>query len=189
MLVGPVVQRDLFSILAQFRTYQYVFTSDISKMYRQVLIAPEHRPFQKILWREDPSLDIQEFELNTATYGTAAASFLATRSLVQLVQDEGENFPLASRIVLEDFYIDDCLRGANSTEEAIECYHQLNQLMSRGGFQLRKWSTNCKELLDIIQENDQEIQDIHELVTDESYVRTLGVIWCPNSVCCLFNPM
>ena len=75
MLVGPVVQRDLFSILAQFRMYQYVFTSDISKMYRQVLIAPEHRPFQRILWREDPSLDIQEFELNTVSYGTAAATF------------------------------------------------------------------------------------------------------------------
>lgn len=38
LLVGPVVQSDLISILLKFRTFKYVFTADIEKMYRQILI-------------------------------------------------------------------------------------------------------------------------------------------------------
>lgn len=34
LLVGPVVQSDLFTLLARFRTFKYVFTADIVKMYR-----------------------------------------------------------------------------------------------------------------------------------------------------------
>lgn len=34
LMVGPVVQQDLMSILMRFRIYRYVFTADIIKMYR-----------------------------------------------------------------------------------------------------------------------------------------------------------
>ena len=61
MAVGPVIQRDLFSILVQFRTHKYAFTADIAKMYRQVLVHPDHRHLQKILWRNDPTDEISEF--------------------------------------------------------------------------------------------------------------------------------
>lgn len=36
LMIGPVIQDDLFSIILRFRTLKYVFTADISKMYRQV---------------------------------------------------------------------------------------------------------------------------------------------------------
>jgi hypothetical protein len=33
LLVGPTIQRDLYSIVLRFRTYQFAFTADIAKMY------------------------------------------------------------------------------------------------------------------------------------------------------------
>lgn len=33
---GPVLQDDLFSIMVRFRTHIYAFSSDITKMYRQI---------------------------------------------------------------------------------------------------------------------------------------------------------
>lgn len=33
LMVGPVIQRDLFSILLNFQQHQYVLTSDIAKIY------------------------------------------------------------------------------------------------------------------------------------------------------------
>lgn len=38
LMVGPVIQQDLFSILLRFRGFKYVLVADIAKMYRQVLV-------------------------------------------------------------------------------------------------------------------------------------------------------
>ncbi|KYQ51878.1 hypothetical protein ALC60_09011, partial [Trachymyrmex zeteki] len=48
--VGPVVQEELFSILIRFRQYPYVVCADLQKMYRQILVSPNDRPLQRILW-------------------------------------------------------------------------------------------------------------------------------------------
>lgn len=40
LLVGPIIQQDLFSILSRFRTFRFAMTANIAKMYRQVLIDP-----------------------------------------------------------------------------------------------------------------------------------------------------
>ena len=73
-----------------------MLSADIEKMYRQILIAPEQRAFQRILWREDPSHPLEAFELNTVTYGTAAASYLATRILRQVGLEARDSFLIAA---------------------------------------------------------------------------------------------
>lgn len=50
LLVGQPLQQELFCILLRFRLYQYVSSTDTTKMYRQVLIHPEHCNYQLILW-------------------------------------------------------------------------------------------------------------------------------------------
>ncbi|XP_078051898.1 uncharacterized protein LOC144478050, partial [Augochlora pura] len=84
---GPKLQDDLLCILLRFRIHQYVITGDIEKMYRQFLVRPEDRPYQKILWR-DTNNCIKTYELNTVTFGLSAAPYLAIRCLKQLAQDE-----------------------------------------------------------------------------------------------------
>lgn len=49
MMVGPVVQDDLTSILLRFRTFRYVLVADIIKMYRQVLMHLSQMRLQRIL--------------------------------------------------------------------------------------------------------------------------------------------
>lgn len=53
LLKGPTIQEDLLNILTRFRTYKYAISADMSKIYRQILVTPEHRKYQKILWRKD----------------------------------------------------------------------------------------------------------------------------------------
>ena len=65
-------------------------------MYRLVLIHPDDRPLQQILWRSTPNEDLKTYQLNTVTYGTAPAPYLATRVLNQLADDEADNYPLAA---------------------------------------------------------------------------------------------
>ncbi|XP_067209407.1 uncharacterized protein [Linepithema humile] len=49
LMVGPVVQQELFSILLRFRTFRFALAADIIKMYRQVLIHPSQTCYQRIL--------------------------------------------------------------------------------------------------------------------------------------------
>jgi len=59
---GPKLQQDIVDILTRFRVHKLAFTTDICKMYRQVLVAPEYRPLQHVLWRASPQDQLVEYE-------------------------------------------------------------------------------------------------------------------------------
>nr|CAI5869197.1 unnamed protein product [Callosobruchus analis] len=111
-------------------------------MYRQVLIASEQRDLQRTLWRENSSKPLQTFKLNTVTYGTASAAYLATRCIKQLGLQVEESFPEISRVLLHDFYFDDLLTAVDSVDAAIFIYEQVSKVLRSGYFELRKWQSN-----------------------------------------------
>jgi len=82
LFVGPIIQNTLFNIILRFRQHTYIITSDIHKMYWQILLQPDQRDLQRVLWKKF-SGTVQAFRLNTVMYGLASVSFLAIRSLYQ----------------------------------------------------------------------------------------------------------
>ncbi|XP_058827079.1 uncharacterized protein LOC131687055 [Topomyia yanbarensis] len=179
LLTGPTVQPTLLAIVLNFRLHRYVMTADIEKMYRQILVHPDDRPLQQILWRQHEADPIRQYRLNTVTYGTSCAPFLATRTLNQLAEDDGKDFPLAAPIVREGFYVDDLLIGSDSVEAIVESSKQLISLLSRAGFPLRKWSANHPAILEHIPEKDRETLTVLELDQSPS-IKTLGLLWFPS---------
>ncbi|XP_029678553.1 uncharacterized protein LOC115244768 [Formica exsecta] len=101
-------------------------------MYRQILVAPEDRHLQKILWRHSDKAAPQEYELDTVTYGMACAPFLAMRTLRQLADDEAAHFPKGSAALRRDVYVDDILTGTPTIEEAMDLQRQLTELCTAG---------------------------------------------------------
>lgn len=178
--IGPTLQQDVFSILTRFRTYKYVMTGDISKMYRQILVDLNETKYQKIFWREDCRDDIKVFKLNTITYGTASAPYLAVRCLIEIANENEINYPVASKIIKRDFYMDDLLTGSNSESELLTLQKDITSLLASYGFELRKFLCNNKELLNkfqIIEGLESSILNIGE---NESN-KTLGVYWDSNN--------
>ena len=104
---GPKLQSEITTVLTRWRRHKFVFTCDIVKMFRQILIHPEDAVWQHILWRSSFESSIEKFQLSTVTYGTAC--YLAIRVLHQLASDEVDAFLLAARILLTNFYVDDAL--------------------------------------------------------------------------------
>lgn len=186
MLTGPTVQQSCFDIALRFRRYNIAFTSDVSKMYRQVKIDKSQTPLQRILWRSNEDGPIETYELNRLTFGTRPAPYLATRTLKQIAIDEKDNFPKASPIALRDFYVDDCLSGADSLSDAIEIVHQLNEMFSRSGFELRKWCSNSQDLMEHIPIQDREAVFSNDISPVEC-IKTLGIAWQPNEDKFLFQ--
>ncbi|KAJ3619053.1 hypothetical protein MTP99_005841 [Tenebrio molitor] len=81
LLTGPSLLVDLSLLLLRWRNYRYVFTSDIVKMFRQILVHPDDQDLQRILWNSRKPGSAIDFRLQTVTYGTACAPFLAIRTL------------------------------------------------------------------------------------------------------------
>lgn len=48
---GPKLLNLLVSVLTKWRAYKYAFSCDIKQMFCQILIHPEDRKYQRILWR------------------------------------------------------------------------------------------------------------------------------------------
>lgn len=178
LCVGPTVQNDLLSIILRFCTHQVVLTADIPKMYRQVKLHPDDCKYQRILWL-DGEKRLKEYELQTVTYGVASSPHQATRALVQLASDEGNDFPLATKVITEDSYIDDFLTGGSSASKVIQIYEQLSQLLQRGGFGVHKFCSNSTEVLQAIPTELHEKQVDFEDAEINNTIKTLGLIWNP----------
>jgi len=88
-------------------------------MYRQIVVHPQHRDLQRILWRYSSDKRIQEYRLTTVTYGTSSAPFLATRCLKKLADDNEKLYPRAVQVLSNDLYVDDLLSGTSTIEDAL----------------------------------------------------------------------
>ncbi|GFQ91591.1 uncharacterized protein TNCT_228521 [Trichonephila clavata] len=178
LMVGPQLQTDLTTLLLRFRMHKIAITADIEKMYRQITLRDSD--FQRIVWRNSPFEPIQDFRLTRIAYGTASAPYLAIKCLQQLALNESNNFPLASKAALKDFYVDDLMSGANSLSEALELQNQLTQMVSSAGLVLRKWASNCSELLNSI-DSDMRLSNTSLNIDNDDTVKTLGILWHPAS--------
>lgn len=183
-MVGPTVQSDIFSIILRFRLWRFVLTTDVSKMYRQVLVHPADRRYQCILWRNNPTEKLRAYRLNTVTYGTSSAPFLATRSLNQLAEDYVDEYPNASQIVRFDCYVDDIVTGSNSLNELIRNQSQLIEMLQHGGFELRKWCANSDALINHL---PSICVEKHVKFRDNDIVKALGLMWEPDGDKFLIN--
>ncbi|UYV63308.1 hypothetical protein LAZ67_2003707 [Cordylochernes scorpioides] len=135
---------------------------------------PEDADYQRILWKPSPEEPVVDYRLLTVTYGTTSAPFLAMRTLQQLAEDEGQNYPGASRVTLNDFYVDDLLTGAQTIAEAKELIDQLKDLMKKGGFHLRKWNSNCHEIVSHVEEINEE----RKINLEKGAIsKILGIVW------------
>ncbi|XP_008487934.1 uncharacterized protein LOC103524680 [Diaphorina citri] len=178
LMVGPKLQLDIGDLLVNFRLNQVALTCDIKAMYRCILVHPEDRIHQHILWRPDPTQEVKEFELKTVTFGLPPSPYQAQRVIKQLVTDEGAHFPHAAVTLEESIYVDDIVSGAVSISAAKTLCNELSSLLGAGGFVLRKWASSHPEVLSDLPVEDCEKP--HMLGSNES-IKVLGIQWCPKS--------
>ncbi|CAA9996049.1 unnamed protein product, partial [Nesidiocoris tenuis] len=180
LLTGPSLQKDIAEIVTLFRLAPVAVTCDIEKMFRNVKVDPRDRHVQRVLYRERETDPLVQYEINTLVYGLSSSPFLAQRTLQRLVADEGAEFPLASKAILECCFMDDIAYALSDLQTAKRYKDEMVSLMRRGGFELRKWASNSIELL-------QDIPAGHQskllTLTNESNpsLHILGVVWHPTA--------
>ena len=174
---GQKLKIDITDTLLYLRSHRFVFLTDIVKMFRQILIHPDDWDLQRILWVNSQQ-QIRAYHLTTVIYGTRAAPFLAGRVMLQLLQDEGHRFPLATEPMTKGRYVDDISGGADSLPQLINIAQQLNELCMAGGFPLAQWKSNHP---DFLPKFSSGISQGDEHTFDDSSIKVLGLSWIPKA--------
>lgn len=176
LLVGSQLQNDLRNLIMSWRMKPVCFTADIRMMYRQLLVKKEDADLQRILWRKNSNEEIKEYRILRVTFGTAAAPHLSVRTLMQIAEDEGKEFPEAARVIKKNFFVDDCMSGSMTAKEAIQLSKEIMTVLERGGFILQKWASNSPEF---IAEIEPTLRSMHATqdIKNECIIKTLGLSW------------
>jgi hypothetical protein len=178
-MTGPAIQSELFDTLVGFRQYEIAFTADISKMYRCIKVTPEDQAMQLVLWRDSPDEPIKTYRLKTLTYGTAPASYIATKCLNVLAKSVQEQNEQAAFAIANEFYMDDLMTGSSTVEEALELQQTIHKTLADADFQLVKYASNSKELIASIRNELTDRLKIVEFNPNE-VISVLGLQWRAN---------
>ena len=162
LLLGPRLQDDVFDILIRFRLHQYALSADVAKMYRQVGLDKSDRDFHRILWRDNLTDEIRELRMTRVTYGVASSSYHSTRALQESGKNHGPN-PNTVNVILNDFWVDDLLSGADTLEEACVLQDNLIETLNKKCLPLRKWSSNEPQLVTRLSKDLQEAGRAYEI--------------------------
>ncbi|XP_017463308.1 PREDICTED: uncharacterized protein LOC108356720, partial [Rhagoletis zephyria] len=173
---GPVLQNDLMLIILKWRLYKYVFNGDIENMYRQIYVQPEEQDFQRIVFRRTPQSSVEDFKLKTVTFGVNCAPYLAIRTLHQLAKDSHDKHPKASKILLNEIYVDDILSGGHDLDSTLTSMNEVIAALKSAGFPLKKMTANHKDILQNIPTSDRLEADFLQF-QDSSSTKTLGIKW------------
>lgn len=174
-LNGERLQRDLTFVIARFRIGKVALCADIAKMYRQILVPPEQRDLQRILWSPSSHEPIREYRLNTQTYGMKSAAYVCIRALMECAYECQFGSPKVAEVIRNNFYVDDLLRSEPDAASAILLHNELNKVLGFYGFVLAKWITNDPTVNQVINgRNDTAIE-----MDKDNTNAVLGIIWNP----------
>ncbi len=168
---------DLFTLLVRVRYFRYALTSDISKAFLTVRIQEEFRNFFRFLWiddirKEDPEIIVKRF--TSVLFGLKQSPFLLNATINFHMNKYSDSYPEIVVQFLRDLYMDDSTTGFEEISEAFDYYIHAKSLMKEAGFVLRKWTSNCAELLKCITEYEQQY---FGETTPMQVNKILGVKW------------
>nr|XP_027230539.1 uncharacterized protein LOC113822194 [Penaeus vannamei] len=182
---GPDLTNGLVGVLLRFRQGAVGFMADIESMFHQVRVTPEDRDSLRFLWFENnTSQPLQTLRMTAHIFGGVWSPSCANYALQKVVEEYRNMYSEeVLNTVLRNFYVDDCLKSANSVESAIVLAKQVKELLNRRGFHLTKYISSSPELLKHIPKEDRgkSLISLQLNLEDQSTERALGMLWHVNT--------
>lgn len=185
LLTGPKLHQDIVDVLLKFRVHSVALVADIKQMYLNINVRESDRDLQRILWRTTPCDPIRDYRLCTVTFGVSSSPYLALRTIRQLAYDEAKAFPLASKVLLDQMFVDDVCCTEVDDEKALLLQQELIGICKSAGFELHKWHSNSPALLAAVQapvvhgERQEEVS--FAPMENDNQTKVLGLQWNPQS--------
>ena len=166
-------------MLARFRWNAVGLTADIEKAFLMVGIKEQDRNMLRFLWYDDPFASkpkIAEFRFNRLVFGLRPSPSILGATITHHLTLYKQSEPELAELLEKSLYVDDLITGENDDEKAFIVYKKSKQIMSEGGFNLRKWNSNSRDLLKTTEdcESSQDQTKPQQNTTnedDESYAK------------------
>ncbi|KAL7826268.1 hypothetical protein SRHO_G00340060 [Serrasalmus rhombeus] len=158
LLQGPDLTNNLLGVLMRFRQGHIALMADIQAMFHQVRVHRTHVDFLRFLWWPDGDFEKQpeDYRMKVHLFGAISSPSCANFALQKTAQDNQHNYDKeVIETIQNNFYVDDCLKTADTEMHAIKLHKGLSDLCSTGGFKLTKWVSNSKKVLEVTPENER----------------------------------
>ena len=179
---GPDFTNRLLGVLFRFRERPVVIVADVKAMYHQVQVTPDHRDALRFLWY-DKDGSIVPYRMCVHLFGGIWSASVACYALKRVALDHMGQFDrTVIDTVLMNFYVDDLLHSLDTEEQAIKTADDLRRLLATRGFELTKWMSNSRAVLQSIPtaHHAKNVKDIDLEDDPLPRERALGVSWLAN---------
>ncbi|XP_064638357.1 uncharacterized protein LOC135494368 [Lineus longissimus] len=177
MLPGPNLQKDILEILLNFRRRPVALIGDVKEMFSQIVLQLECRRYHRLLWRDCYTYrPMDTYEAVRVTFGDRASPFLAMYVLQEQARRAAPDYPLASQVIKDFTYMDDVTDSFETTAIAAKMIPELKTVVKPGGWTIRRWSSNEREVLVGLSEEDKAT-GVRFRDSDLPTMKTLGVWW------------
>ncbi|KAI3356761.1 hypothetical protein L3Q82_003438 [Scortum barcoo] len=155
-------------------------------MFHQVKVPDDDSNLLRFLWWPggDYNQALAEHKMTVHLFGATSSPSCASFALRRCAQDQSGQFKAeVMDTVLQNFYVDDCLKSVVTEEAAITLCQDLIKICAYGGFRLNKWVSNRRKVLDSIPKSElaKEMKNLDLDQDDLPLERALGLNWCVES--------
>ena len=159
------------------------FTGDIEAMLYQVCVPEDQRSYLRFLWWPEGNLEIEpiDYEMCVHLFGGISSPSCSNFALRRTADDSEDEFGSEAAMTLKrNFYVDDMLKSKECSRSSIALISNIRKMCASGGFNLTKFSSNDKEVLESIpqEERSKEVKECDLAVDNLPAERALGVYWC-----------
>ena len=180
LLAGPDLLHGLIGTIFRFREGPTALTADIESMFLQVQVPEQDRSCLRFLWRPRTNEPVQIYEYQRHVFGAKSSPTCANYALKRVGLDNEEEYPIATKAIQNNFYMDDFIKSVETPEEAIKkVFNQLQPLLSQHGFELKKWISNNDAVTEAIPEDLKSISNTKQVEVEPSTEGSsvLGLQW------------
>ena len=134
----------------------------------QVKVPKDQCSFLKFLcWdNSDHEKEIIDYEMTAHVFGETSSLSCSNFTLRRTAKDNEQQYGKEITQILErSFYVDDLLKSFPTVKKAVNGIKQLQELCSRRGFNLTKFTNNKQEVIKSIPDNKRKPNVRNELVT------------------------
>ena len=186
---GPNLLSLIYDVLLRFILRRIVVMSDIKQAFLNVEVHPDHVDFLRFLWRNDGNEEITVFRFLVVLFGLTPSPFL----LLATIQHHCERMVNEGKIdqefvskFLKVLYMDDSINGGEDVNDAFDSYKKSKFLMQTAGFLLRKWCSNNKDVMKLIDDAEISAGEAPEKFLSQ-LKSVLGLTWDTETDEILFN--
>ncbi len=183
LMQGPDLTNTLIGVLNRFRQQPVAIMADIGSMFYQVRVPDADADLLRFLWwpEGDLSKPTAEYRMTVHLFGATSSPSCTCFALRRTAIDgKAEATAEAADTILQNFYMDDCLKSVASEDAAIKLSQSLISVCSKGGFHLTKWVSNSRAVLLSLPEKERtkEVKDLDFNKSNLLVERALGIRWC-----------